>query len=495
MERREKKERQKDRREARKITQERENRDEERQKHMPEQTTSQDVRKNENRELIGGPGGPTLPTGIGSLKTPEDVVTGNSTCQTSTTKADQSQAAASRPTNQGRGKSPTDVTGALPASGTPKVGLTCTVKSGVNTAQVGGNSLQPGTDTVNSGMFASESDSLLGSLSDPVSVVTAIRVGGRSEGSCVSNSAVSNSGVSSANALLGSANVHDWGDIEKPADISSGAINAPPGFQHLAHVPVGLSSQGQTVSDHVNQVLKLSSQGHAHESQGPNNVTAVNHYHQMTAMHQQQQQKEQQKQKKQNPQQQQHPQQSLPQHRQWEFWPSNVLPQSIQLTSKSQKQEPQKPKSYQPTTTVSTTQTQQQQQQYPYSISPAALFHMASQAAGGQMSAVLLPSVSESSNNRSSMAVSTSPSVSSEGTISSSGSGAAPPPGFSAPIAINYHGQQVDPVQFNKLIMGSPLYRSPVSQSDGQSAVSNTASQSFISVSQSLSGPVAGVYA
>ncbi|KAG7175187.1 Terminal uridylyltransferase 7-like [Homarus americanus] len=153
-----------------------------------------------------------------------------------------------------------------------------------------------------------------------------------------------------------------------------------------------------------------------------------------------------------------------------------------------------KSKPYQGVTTAPTTQTHQHQQQYPYSISPAALFHMASQAAGGQMSAVLLPSVSESGNIRPGIPVSTASSVGSGGTASGSGSGAPPPPGFTAPIAINYHGQQVDAVSFNKLIM-SPLYRSPVSQPDGQSAVSNTPSQSFISVGQSLSGPVAGVYA
>nr|XP_045624823.1 uncharacterized protein LOC123774531 [Procambarus clarkii] len=534
MEKREKKERQKDRRETRRISAETEDRDGERQKHILEQSTSQDGQENESRDGTEGPGEPTLCTGIGALhglKTPEDVVTGNSTCQTSTTKLEQLQAATSRTTNRSQAKSLNEVTGPLPASGTPNVGLNITVKSGVNTTQSGVSSVHPGTDTVKPGIYTSEGESLLCSLGDPLSVVTGLRVGARTGVSCISSSALSNSGLP-ANVLLGSANLLDWGGTEKSTEsVSSGAVSVPPGFQHLANVSVGLASQGQAIPDHINPEMKLNSQGHTlvsqtSKQQGPSYNTNVNNIYQMAIMQQkppqsqqqeqqqaqhQQEQQKQQEQLKQKPQQQQkiidqekqqrllqqeqQQQQSLQQHRHWEYWPASVLSQPIQLATKSQKQEPQKPKTYQTTTAVSTTQTQPHQQQYPYSISPAALFHMASQAAGGQMSAVLLPSVSESNTSRPGMTVSTASTVSSGGTQNSSGSGAPPPPGFSAPIAVNYHSQPVDAVQFNKLMIRSPLYRSPVTQPDGQSAVSNTASQTFLSVGQSLSGPVAGIYA
>lgn len=264
--------------------------------------------------------------------------------------------------------------------------------------------------------------------------------------------------------------------------MGSCVISVPPGFQNLSHaqhtVQDQVSSQSKKTATHGQADLSYVSKPHV-----PSNLANSNHSVSASQSGKDQEKKTvQQNVVIQQEQEKLCSQPTVDPDRQWGFWPNAAVPQHIHLNSKGQKQEGDTSKKYQVTSAASTQSSQSHQQQYPYSISPAALFHMASQAAGGQISAMLLPSATE--NNTSSR-----PGLSaSTGAVGISGNGA--PPGFSAPVPINYHGQQLDALPLNKLLIGSSVFRSSVSQADGQSATPNTVSQPFLSVS----GPVPGIY-
>ncbi|KAK3874196.1 hypothetical protein Pcinc_020849 [Petrolisthes cinctipes] len=330
-------------------------------------------------------------------------------------------------------------------------------------------------------------------------------------------------GVSGTGHLRGTVPGHTWShpEIVLGSMTASGAVSAPPGFQNIAqrHMrPPPLLNQSES-SD-----LKLASQSHSSTAHlprlagSPSVVTnqpaasQVQHrqehqqqqsHQKITLVEQQQQQQQQQSliQHQQQIQQQQIQQQMQQQHqqqiqqqqqhvaRQWAYWPNTALPQPPQLSSKPQKEESDKPKTYQGSSSSQTQQTHQQQ--YPYSISPAALFHMASQAPSGQVSAVLVPGATEGNSGATRPGLSGSSGPTDN--PSNSGTPAHPPPGFSAPLTVSYHTQSGDAIPVNKLLMNSPLYRSSVSQSDGQGGASS-ASQPFMAVSRAPGGAVTGVY-
>lgn len=281
---------------------------------------------------------------------------------------------------------------------------------------------------------------------------------------------------------LGQSNVLAKGQTESVIrGVSSCAISVPPGFQNLTHIKY--TAQEQVFS----QIIKPGTHGHGNlsyitKSHVPSNLANPNHTVPVSQSAQPQEKKVQQNLCLQQ-EEQLHSQQITEPDRQWRFWQNDAMPQQGCLNSKAQKQDGENRKKYQITSTTSSQSSQSHQQQYPYSISPAALFHMASQAAGGQISAVLLPSSKENNTpSRPGLPTSTTAAV------GTTGSGA--PPGFSAPVPINYHGQQVDALPMNKLLLGSSVFRSSVSQADGQSAAPNTASQPFLPVS----GPMPGIY-
>lgn len=261
--------------------------------------------------------------------------------------------------------------------------------------------------------------------------------------------------------------------------MGSSAISVPPGFQNL-------SPAQHSVQDHVSsQSGKAGTHGqsdlsHINKPHLPNNLGNSNHAVAVSQSGNHQEKKQvQQNILKQQEQEQLRSQQVMEPDRQWGFWQNAAVTQ-VHLNSKAQKQDGDSNNKYQITSTTSSQSSQSHQQQYPYSISPAALFHMASQAAGGQISAMLLPSATENNTpSRPGLPAST-------GAVGNPASGA--PPGFSAPVPINYHGQQIDALPMNKLLIGSSVFRSSVSQADGQSATPNTASQPFLSVSGAMPG-------
>ncbi|KAK7072352.1 hypothetical protein SK128_022203 [Halocaridina rubra] len=309
---------------------------------------------------------------------------------------------------------------------------------------------------------------------------------------------VSDSGLSVVRGVLSSEKGGDssvLGDAvtkEKPIVGSTSGVDGvaglsvPPGFHHLRQEGQNFANQPQAVKESTglgmnsNQSMtgnkKISSHAPNQESVHPLS-NSQHHALQLERQHIQSQS-----------------QHHIPHHKPQKYvdsWPHVI---SHQYVNPNPQESVKKNLIHQTATAATSAQNSQpQQQQYYYSITPAALFHMASQAAGGQLSAVLMPNTNESNSNRTGSSIPTS----STGTPNSSISAPPPPPpGFTAPVTINYPNQQLDAAMpFNKLVMGSPLYRSPVSQAEGQQVVPSTASQSFITPLGQSVGGMPGVYA
>ena len=405
---------------------------------------------------------------------------------------DHSLAAITRIKKQDQGKSSHKPSASLPSTGATNSGVNSLLQCGgsANSHCVQSVNTKPGNNALKTNMPASESLSRINSISESSSNSTGITSGNPLAIPVDKNIVVTSSSVTvprgQTHTPLGPSTLLLRGQTENViGGLSSGAVSVPPGFQNLPHVQVQHNVQGQILS----QGMKTGTQGHSNLSyiskpQGPSNSTTS---HVTVSQSLQPQEPKQAQQIKQIQEQKQlHSQQLAQPPRQWGYWPNTALPQQVHLNSKPQKQEVDKSRNYQIPTTASSQSSQPHQQQYPYSISPAALFHMASQAPSGQISAMLLPNVTENNSTSSRSGLPASPTTTTVG-ITSSG---APPPGFSAPVPINYHGQQVDTLPMNKLMIGSPVYRSAVSQADGQSATPNTGSQPFLSVS----GPMPGIY-
>lgn len=404
---------------------------------------------------------------------------------------DQSLAAITRIKKQDQGKPSYKPSASLPSTEATNSGVNSLLQCGasVNSQCVQSVNTKPGNNPLKTNMPSSESASRINNISESSKATRP--TSGDLVDSVDKNIVVTSSSATTprvqTHATLGPSSIRLRGQTESVIGaLGSGAVSVPPGFQNLPHVQVQHSVQGQTLS----QGMKTGTQGNNNLSyisnpQGSNNLTATSHVTVSQSLQPQEPKQAKQQIKQIQEQQQMHSQQLAHPPRQWGYWPSTALPQQVHLNSKTQKQEVDKSRNYQITTTASSQNSQPHQQQYPYSISPAALFHMASQAPSGQISAMLLPNVTEN-NTSSRSGLPASPTTT---TVGITGNGA-PPPGFSAPVSINYHGQQVDTLPMNKLVIGSPVFRSTVSQADGQSGTPNTASQPFLSVN----GPMPGIY-
>lgn len=502
MERREKKERHKERHEQQRVHSEtkKEEREELKKVNLAklDQKQMQDGRPSDNIRRKDGSGGNTHATSLDA----EDVASGKSPAPTSTSKLAHSVKDHSRMADQPpQGKASFKASPSTSSSTTPSSVMADSV---VNAKLSGHNNCK----------------SLLNKPSNTNSSVAPSRgvsSNDKNNGSCGSGAVVANGptindigiressrGVASAVNVSGISVIADGCSGEKLAlaHTSEGGIvpglGVPPGFHLLGHANQSYPNQGLPVKDHnpsqgigANQISSADSS--SNQSIPANNKVPKSVGHSGSIVHgnvysqaggsqqypllleKQQQVTSQQKQ----------------QLKYSENWSGEVIPQQY-LATKSQEQLKKDPTPV----IVSSAQNHQsqQQQQIFFSITPAALFHMASQAAGGQLSAVLMPNVSESSSTRTNSSIPTSSSL---GTTNSNVNAPPPPPppGFSAPVAINYPNQQIDAMPYNKLVIGSPLYRSPASQAEGQPVVPSTASQSFITpIGQSVGG-MAGVYA
>lgn len=485
MEKREKKERQRDRRDISRVTNI-ENEHEESRK-LAEGECNEEVKENpdEEKKKKGQEiSSATAKGGTSSSKSSEDVATGNSPTQTSTATMDHSHAATTRIKIQDLGKASHKPSATLSSTEAASNGVNSLLQCGgsANSQCVQSVNTKPGSNPLKSSMPASESISRISSVSDS-SKATGSTSGDLAK-SVDKNIVVTSSSLTAprvqTHTPLGTSSILLRGQNESViGGLGSGAVSVPPGFQNLPHVQVQHNVQGQ----------KLTTQAHSNTTyisnpQGSSNLTTTSHVT-VSQNLQPQESKQTQQMKQMQEQQQLLSQQVVQPPRQWGYWPNTALPQQVQLNSKVQKQEIDKSRNYQITTTASSQSSQSHQQQYPYSISPAALFHMASQAPSGQISAMLLPNVTENSTTSNRSGLPAPPTT----TVGITGSGA-PPPGFSAPVPINYHGQQVDTLPMNKLMIGSPVFRPTVSQADGQSTTPTTVSQPFLSVS----GPMPGIY-
>lgn len=412
----------------------------------------------------------------------EDVATGNSPPQASTAAMDQSLASVTKVKNQDQGKPPHKPSASLPGTEAASSGANGLLHSegSANSQDVNCVNMKPVSNLLQN-IPGSTSSSRINNLNESTSGAVA---------SEKLESVNSNISVSSSSSMpkmqgcitLGQSNVLVRGQTESVTrGMGSSVVSVPPGFQNL-------SPAQHSVQDHVSShsvkagIHGQSDHSYINKPHVPSNLANSNHAASVSqSVNHQEKKQVQQNMLKQQEQEQLRSQHVIEPDRQWGYWQNAAVPQ-VHLNSKAQKQDGDSSKKYQITSTTSNPSSQSHQQQYPYSISPAALFHMASQAAGGQISAMLLPSATENNTpSRPGLPAST-------GAVGTTGSGA--PPGFSAPVPINYHGQQIDALPMNKLLIGSSVFRSSVSQADGQSSTPNTASQPFLSVS----GPMPGIY-
>ncbi|KAG0710685.1 Terminal uridylyltransferase 4 [Chionoecetes opilio] len=492
MEKKEKRDRQKDRRDISRTNIEDER---EESRKLAEGECNEEVKENPDKERKKpGQAISTEPVrgGTASGKSPEDVATGNSPTQTSTTSMDQSLAAITRIKRQDQRKSSHTPSTSLPSTEATNSGVNSLLqcRGNINPQCVQNVNTKTANISLKTDMPSSESVSRINSKSEssnPTGITSGGVVNPVDKNNVVTSSSVTVPRVQS-HTPLGPSSVLLRGQTESAMGGSGGAaVSVPPGFQNLPHAQVQHSVQGQTLS----QGLKTGTQGRSNlnyisNPQGPSSLMTTSQATVSQSPQSQEPKQALQHIKQVQEQQQLHSQQLAQPPRQWGYWPTTALPQPVHLNSKPQKQEVDKSRNYKIPTTASSQNSQPHQQQYPFSISPAALFHMASQAPSGHISAMLLPNVTESNSTSSRSGLPPSPTTT---TVGLPGSGA-PPPGFSAPVPINYHGQQVDTLPMNKLMIGSPVLRSTVSQADGQSAMPNTASQPFLPVS----GPMPGIY-
>lgn len=408
-----------------------------------------------------------------------DVATGISPTQASTAAMDQSVASNTKLKKQDQGNSPRKPSAPISSTETTNSGVNSLLRSEASDNSQTVNT-KHGSSLVQN-VPVSASRSRINNLNESTS---GTRVSEKLE-SVNNNIAVSIAPSMprlQCHTTLGQSNVLERGKTENVIrSVSRCVISVPPGFQNLAHdqhsVQEQSFSKNMKTGTHGQNSFSCITKQHV-----PNNSTTSNHTVSVSRSVQPQEKKQVQQNMHIREQEQLHSHQTLEPDRQPMFWQNASVSQQLHLNSKAQKQEGDNCKKYQITTTASSQNSQSHQQQYPYSISPAALFHMASQASRGQMSAVVLPSATESNaSSRPGLPASTTTAV------GTTGSGA--PPGFSAALPINYHGQHIDALSMNKLLIGSSVFRTSVTQADVQSVTPSTA-QPFLSVN----GPMPGIY-
>ncbi|XP_076069141.1 terminal uridylyltransferase 7-like isoform X2 [Oratosquilla oratoria] len=171
----------------------------------------------------------------------------------------------------------------------------------------------------------------------------------------------------------------------------------------------------------------------------------------------------------------------------------HIQQQQIQQMQQQQRQMQQQQVQQQIQAQQQQQQQQPQQQQYFYSLTPAALFHMASQAANAVSGSNQSSSVSSTSVNESSCSSSGGQGRSTGTNPTTPVTTVPPPPGFPAPVTLDYQGEPLNGSGYNKLVLGSPLYRmdGPPGHSEASSIVpSSNPPQSFLApLGQTVSGP------